>query len=77
MVNLIKRFFAAASLSALIVATILVWSVYQNRDEGMSVANALRGLGAIVLLAVAFIGTRLRHAGTRDDRREGASVPRR
>lgn len=58
---LLRRLLAAATLSFLIGAALLIWSAYQDRSAGLSLGNIARVGGALILVALAAYGTRLRH----------------
>lgn len=57
----LQRLIAAASFSFTVAAALLLWWTYQSRDEGVTVANILRCLGAGACFFLAVHGTKLRH----------------
>lgn len=59
--HVLKRLVAASSFSALIVAALLIWSAYRQREDGASPGNLLRLAGASAAVVLAVVGTRLRH----------------
>lgn len=57
-----KRLLAASSFTCLAGAGLLLWVVYKDRESGVTVWNAVRCLGAGVLVFLSVQGTRIRHA---------------
>lgn len=61
----VRRFLAAGSFAFLVGAGLLLYSVYKDSDAGLSLTNLVRCLAAGGLVALAVIGTRLRHGAGR------------
>lgn len=62
----VRRVLAAGSVSFVVVAGLLLYSVYKDRATGLTLVNLARCVTAGGFVALAVIGTRIRHAGMRE-----------